>query len=250
MEKPKVVVLTGAGLSADSGIATYRGAGGIYKGVQAEKIMSASGLKKDPELVHAMCDDRRVEMGDVEPNPAHLMLAELSSRYGDRFIHFTQNIDDLAERAGVVGSHHVHGELTLMRSIGNSKITKDIGYSRYWSGSSDQAPDGGYQFRCPVSKSYFRPAVVLFDEMAPLYPKLFRTMKRLRREDLLLVIGTEGVVLPINQWASMTFCKKVLNNLHDSNDIDDDQFDIYIRDRAGQVADRILEITVSHLGAA
>jgi NAD-dependent protein deacetylases, SIR2 family len=245
--RPRIVVLSGAGLSADSGIATYRGDGGVYRGALSEDVMGWRTLRDAPELIHGLCDDRRVELGRVRPNAAHEAVAELARRYGDQFVHFTQNIDDLVERTGFNGSVHVHGLLTRMRSVGNSKIEVDIGYKRYWSGSPEDAPDGGFQFRCPKSNSRFRPAVVLYGEAAPLYVKLWQQMRRLRSSDLLIVIGTEGAVLPIDMWARQTSAFKVLNNLDDAAEIDAGNFDVYLKERAETAAEKILQIAEDHM---
>jgi NAD-dependent deacetylase len=247
MENARIVVLSGAGLSADSGIATYRGNGGFYRGNLSEDVMSYRTLKNDPDLIHWLCDDRRVELGQASPNPAHMMIAELSRLYGDRFLHVTQNIDDLVERAGFDGSLHVHGHLPRLRSIGNSKVEIDIGYRRYWSGSPEDAPDGGYQFRCPKSNSRFRPAVVLYGEQAPLYAKLWRAMRKLRSQDLLVVVGTEGSVLPVEMWARQTSAYKVLNNLHDAAEISSENFDVYLKETAATAAEKILQIAEDHM---
>jgi NAD-dependent deacetylase len=247
--RPKIVALTGAGLSADSGIRTYRGEGGLYQGIDAEKVMSDRMLKERPEIIQTFCDDRRVELDDVAPNAAHAMLSELGRAYGERFMHFTQNIDDLAERAGGEGVQHVHGRLTLMRSIGNSKVERDIGYARYWSGPEASAPEGGYQFRCPKSGSRFRPGVVLFGEQAPLYPKLWRVMGGLHPDDLLIVIGTFGEVLPVRRWSIQSSCRKVLNNLAPSPNIDESLFTDVFMQKGSDAAGRIMEIAKAHMGA-
>lgn len=249
---PKIIVLTGAGLSADSGIDTYRGKGGVYRGVPSETVLSVKMLQEDPGLVHALCDDRRVELASALPNPAHLMVAELATTFGEDFIHVTQNIDDLVERAGYQESIHVHGYLTRMRSVGNSKVLRDIGYKRYWSGADNDAPADGYRFRCPRTGSLFRPDVVLYSsilhqELAPMYPMAYRVMRSLLPEDLLVVIGTEGSVLPVDMWARKAPCFKVLNNLYDAADISSGNFDVYLRETAATAAEKILQIAEDHV---
>ena len=251
MREPRVVVFSGAGMSADSGIATYRGSE-LIDGIPYEEIMNARTLAERPAQVHGLCDDRRVELASAVPNRAHRLIADLAAAYGERLIHITQNIDDLVERAGYDGSMHVHGRLTRMRSIGNSKIEVDIGHSRYWSGPAEDAPPGGYRFRCPKSGSLFRPAVVLFthllhDEPAPLYPRMYRIMGSLHPDDILVVIGTEGAVLPVSRWARNADCRKVLNNLHDAQDIDAGNFDVYLKERAETAADKIRDIVDAHM---
>lgn len=250
---PKIIVLTGAGLSADSGIDTYRGKGGVYRGIPTETVLSVKTFREDPDLVHGLCDDRRVELAAAAPNPAHLMIGELARAYGDDLVHITQNIDDLVERAGYQGSMHVHGYLTRMRSVGNSKVLRDIGYKRYWSGADGDAPADGYRFRCPKTGSHFRPDVVLYSsmlhqELAPMYPLAYRAMRSLDPDDLLVVIGTEGSVLPVDMWARKATCFKVLNNLHDAADISPGNFNVYLRETAATAAEKILQIAEDHMG--
>jgi NAD-dependent deacetylase len=252
MYNPRIVIFTGAGLSADSGIATYRGDGGVYKGAKTSDVMSVRTLRETPEIVHQMCDDRRVELGRAEPNAAHRMIAHLASLYGDRLVHITQNIDDLVERAGHAGSLHVHGNLTMMRSVGNSKITMDLGYRRYWSGTADEAPEEGYQFRCPKTGSLFRPDVVLYsnalyEEPAPLYPLAYRIMGGIHPDDMLVVIGTEGSVLPVSRWVRQSDCHRILNNLYESQDLYSGDFDVFLKEPAATAAEKILQIADDHM---
>lgn len=247
VRQPRVVFLTGAGLSADSGIPTYRGDGGLYAGMRAEELMTPANLKRDPASVHAFCDDRRGALADVEPNAAHMMIADLAGRYGDRLTHITQNVDDLVERAGYHGSIHVHGNLTSMRSLAEPELRQDIGYKRYWSGRPDEAPLRGFQFRDETG-SLFRPDVVLFGEQTKLYHRMFLVMGALHPDDLLVVIGTSGKIVPVNRWTANADCRKVLNNLEPSNNIDESRFDENLMMPADEAAGRIHEIVTAHLG--
>lgn len=244
----RVVFLTGAGLSADSGVPTFRGQGGLYRGIVAENLLSREGFDQSPTLVHDFCDDRRTALADVSPNPAHLMLSRLEADYGDRVTVLTQNIDDLLERAGCASAVHLHGFLTRMRSIGNSKVIRDIGHCRYWSGEPSEAPEGGFRFRCPKSNSFFRPDVVLFGEMAPEYSKMYKALKRLGSDDLFVVIGTLGNVLPVADFAENLTCRTVLNNLEPSEHIPEGVFNDVLYDRASNVAEAIEEMVRNKLG--
>jgi len=243
VKEPKAVFLTGAGLSADSGVPTYRGEGGIYNGMRAEKVMSAWTMKHNPDVIYRFCDDRRVELDGVRPNAAHMVIEELASEFGERIVHLTQNIDGLCP-----GAIELHGRLTRMRSIGNSHVTTDIGFTRYWDGDPERECPGGFRFRCPKTNSHFRPDVVLFDEPAPAYSKLWKVVRSLRRWDVLVVIGTQGSVLPVEDFARGAPCLTVLNNLHESADIDEDAFDIVLRKRAAEAAAEIGEIVRKRLG--
>lgn len=241
---PKVVFLTGAGLSADSGLKTYRGDDGVYNGVRVEKLISAYAMKNTPDVVQQFNDDQRVSLKGVKPNKAHGLISSLSREFGDRVIHFTQNVDGLSPEA-----IELHGRQTRLRSIGNSHVTVDIGPTRYWGGDAADECPGGFRFRCPKTNSHFRPDVVLFDEVAPNYAKLWKTMSSLRRHDLFVVIGTMGNVLPVSEMAKRAPCKTILNNLHKSDDIDESDFDVVLLDRAVVAADEIEAIIREHLMA-
>jgi len=247
--EPKVVFLTGAGLSADSGLPTYRGEGGIYHGRRIEEFLTPETLRNDPETLHSIVDDLRVSLRNVEPNAAHMMIARLECLYGrNRVLVFTQNVDDLLSRAGVAEPFHLHGVLRRMRSIGNSKIVEDIGYTRYWEGDPSLAPARGFRFRCPKTGSHFRPDVVLFNEIAKEYSRLYRALRSLRRDDIFVVIGTNGDILPVAAYASAAPCMTVLNNLHESDHIDESVFDAVLRDRAAVVAEEVERLVVDRLG--
>lgn len=246
----RVVFLTGAGLSADSGVPTFRGKGGFYRGHIVEDVVSRQGFKDSPSLVHTFCDERRTALADVEPNSAHHMISRIAADYGERAVVMTQNIDDLLERAGCETTTHLHGYLTRMRSIGNSKVIREIGHKRYWSGNDAEAPEGGFKFRCPKSKSLFRPDVVLFGELAPEYAKMYRTMKRLQPDDLLIVIGTLGNVLPVADFAERAPCRTILNNLEPSEHIPEGSFDDVFYDRASNMAEELEKVVRATLGPA
>lgn len=246
----RVVFLTGAGLSADSGVPTFRGEEGFYKGVRAEELLSYRTMKRSPEDVQKFIDNMRAKMSGIEPNEAHRMIARLGKEFGDRVVHFSQNIDPLVEMAGYSGTVHLHGFITRMRSIGNSKVTEDIGFKRYWEGEASEAPTRGFRFRCPKTGSLMRPDVVLFDEMGPDYPKLYSTVKRLRDRDIFVVIGTQGNIYPIREAIKIALrspVTSILNNLHISSDIQDDRFDRVFLERAVDVESEIETIVRERL---
>jgi len=248
----RVVFLTGAGLSADSGVPTFRGEEGFYNGIRAEDLLSFRTMRRSPEVIQRFIDNMRAKMGAAKPNAAHMMIARLAKEFGDRVVHFTQNIDPLVELAGYDGTVHLHGFVTRMRSIGNSKVTEDIGFTRYWEGDPSEAPLRGFKFRCPKTGSLMRPDVVLFDEMGPDYPKLYSAVKRLRAQDTFVVIGTQGNIYPIREAINIALkmpAKAVLNNLHSSSDIQEDRFDHVFMERATDVASDIEVIVRERLQA-
>jgi NAD-dependent deacetylase len=111
MEFRNIVVLTGAGISADSGLATFRGADGLWEGHRVEDVATPEAYARDPALVHQFYDARRARLSEVEPNAAHRALARLDAEWPGELLIVTQNVDDLHERAGANRLLHMHGEL-------------------------------------------------------------------------------------------------------------------------------------------
>ncbi len=178
MQKKKLVVLTGAGISAESGLKTFRDSDGLWEGYNIEDVATPRAWKKNPQLVLEFYNQRRKNVLEAEPNAAHLGLAALQNDFDVRII--TQNIDDLHERAGVLNVLHLHGEIFKMRSENNTneiyEISSDIQLG-------DKAADG-YQLR---------PHIVWFEEPVPLIEKAADIV---RMADIFVVIGTSLVVYP------------------------------------------------------
>lgn len=174
----KIVVLSGAGMSADSGIKTFRGAGGLWEGHAITDVATPEAFERDPALVLRFYNARRRQLDEVQPNAGHLALAALEKFYAVSII--TQNVDDLHERAGSSRIIHLHGELRKKRSTRNSNLieawTEDLA-------PGDPAPDGGY----------WRPHIVWFGEEVPMMEDAAAEMAY---ADLLIVVGTSLVVYP------------------------------------------------------
>lgn len=174
----QITVLTGAGISAESGIQTFRGAGGLWEGHRVEDVASPEGWNRDKHLVLEFYNQRRKAIKDVAPNKAHFDLAVLD-KYHDVHI-ITQNIDDLHERAGSNNVLHLHGEIFKSRSIKNDckfyNCTGDIVMG-------DLAEDG----------SQLRPHIVWFGEAVPMMEKAIEIVSEC---ELLIIIGTSMVVYP------------------------------------------------------
>ncbi|SMO41961.1 SIR2 family NAD-dependent protein deacylase [Gracilimonas mengyeensis] len=179
MPDTKIVVITGAGVSAESGLATFRDAGGLWEGYDINEVASIEGWRKDPENVLSFYNLRRKQAAKAEPNEAHLALAELEDHYDVSIV--TQNVDDLHERAGSNQVLHLHGELKKVRSINDPSLIKDIGSDAIEMG--DVAEDGGQ----------LRPHVVWFGEMVPMIEP---AAEEVSTADILIVIGTSLVVYP------------------------------------------------------
>lgn len=179
MQKKTVVVLTGAGISAESGISTFRDAGGLWEGHDIMEVASPQGWAKNPELVQEFYNLRRRQLPTVKPNPGHLALAEMEKYFEVHII--TQNVDDLHERAGSTSILHLHGELVKARSTADPKLVYEIGYR-----------DITAQDRCERG-SRLRPHIVWFGESVPRYE---HAASITRTADVLVVIGTSMAVYP------------------------------------------------------
>ena len=176
-----IIVLTGAGISAESGIATFRGPGGLWDGHRVEDVCTPEALARDAGLVHSFYDLRRAALRDVVPNPAHAALARLDSEWPGELLIVTQNVDDLHERAGARRMLHMHGEL-------KSALCARCGTRRDW---ADDLPPGSVCDACGATT--LRPDIVFFGEMPY---GMERIEAALAKADLFVSIGTSGAVYP------------------------------------------------------
>lgn len=181
-DKPRnIVILTGAGISAESGVATFRGPGGLWEGHRVEDVCTPQALAHDPVLVHRFYDERRAKLASVQPNPAHHALARLDREWAGDLLLVTQNVDDLHERAGSKRLIHMHGEL-------KSALCALCGIQTEWSGSLPP------ESVCPSCDApALRPDIVFFGEM-PYHMGIIDAA--LSRADLFVSIGTSGAVYP------------------------------------------------------
>ncbi len=177
-----LVVLTGAGISAESGLPTFRDANGLWEGHRFEEVATPEAFASDPTLVHRFYNLRRAALPSVQPNAAHLALAQLEKEWSGPFLLVTQNVDDLHERAGSQAMRHMHGELRKIRCEGCAGVTS-------W--ETDLSADTP----CPTcgKKGHLRPDIVWFGEM-PFF--MDEIQQALRTADLFISIGTSGVVYP------------------------------------------------------
>lgn len=176
--KSTLVVLTGAGISAESGLKTFRDSDGLWEGYDIYEVASPRGWKKDPQIVLDFYNMRRRDVAKAIPNAAHEGLAALEKDFDVHII--TQNIDDLHERAGSSKVLHLHGEIFKMRSVDNETALYDIRKDINW---GDKAPDG----------SQLRPHIVWFEEPVPMIEAAANIT---RAADLFVVIGTSLAVYP------------------------------------------------------
>ncbi len=185
-----VFVLTGAGVSAESGLATFRGSDGLWEGERVEDVASPEGWARNPERVWRFYSTRRKKAATAEPNPAHFALAELERKLGQRFFLCTQNVDDLHERAGSRNLVHMHGEL-FESHCDRCTRAPFFDTSLYESRAEHR--------RCECG-GCIRPNIVWFGEM-PFH--LERIFEELQRCTVMLVIGTSGVVQPAASFVHM-----------------------------------------------
>ncbi|MFK7945984.1 MAG: NAD-dependent deacetylase [Saprospiraceae bacterium] len=177
-KKPKIVILTGAGMSAESGISTFRDSNGLWENHDITEVASPEGFRRNPAMVLEFYNQRRKQLFDVEPNAGHKALTELEDKYD--VVVVTQNIDDLHERAGSKRIVHLHGELRKVRSVGDSSLVYD------WDKDVNLGDlcDKGHQLR---------PHIVWFGEAVPMYEL---ALELVTIADYVIVIGTSMQVYP------------------------------------------------------
>jgi len=178
MGSKKLVVLTGAGISAESGLKTFRDSDGLWEGYDINEVATATAWRKNPALVQEFYNMRRKSVKEAVPNGAHFALAELEKNFDVHII--TQNIDDLHERAGSTKVLHLHGEILKMRSEKNEALVYAI-YGDIQMG--DKAADG----------AQLRPHIVWFEEPVP---KMEEAIAVAKEAEIFLIIGTSLVVYP------------------------------------------------------
>lgn len=200
----KVLILSGAGISAESGIRTFREADGLWEEYDVMEVCSVEGFEKNPKRVADFYDARRRDLADKHPNAAHEMVVRLKRKYPHQIDILTQNVDDLFERAGCDDVVHLHGTLTELRCEDCGRVYP-IGY---------ESQEGSV---CPGCESdNIRHNVVMFGEEAPMYAQLQLSIDEC---DLFVVIGTSGYVIN-TAWIAQWFEHSILNNLDPDERID------------------------------
>jgi NAD-dependent protein deacetylase/lipoamidase len=175
--RKNVVILTGAGISAESGLKTFRDAEGLWEGHDVMEVASPQGFANNPALVFDFYNQRRQQLSEVSPNTAHYSLVELEQKHKVTII--TQNVDNLHERAGSTNVLHLHGELLKVRSMGSGQVidwTKDLNLGDFC--------EEGYQLR---------PHIVWFGEDVPM---MTRAIEATLSADVLIIVGTSMQVYP------------------------------------------------------
>ena len=200
-----IVILTGAGVSAESGVATFRGPDGLWEGHRVEDVATPEAFRRDPALVHKFYDARRAKLSSVEPNAAHLALARLDAEWPGELLLVTQNVDDLHERAGSKRLLHMHGELKSGWCLACGKrfpwdgpmsptafVSSEVEGVPF-STSLEANRESVNLCPCCGAAGQVRPDIVWFGEMPY---DMDRIEEALQRCDLFVSIGTSGAVYP------------------------------------------------------
>ncbi len=180
-QKPILVISSGAGISAESGIKTFRDADGLWENYPVMDVASADGFRRDPELVHHFYNERRKQLLEAQPNEAHKILVELEKDY-DVYV-ITQNVDDLHERAGSSKVLHLHGELMKIRSVSDPDYIESLDIDHLETTPATRGKRG----------DLMRPHIVFFQEPVPNIEEAARIVST---ADIFVVIGTSLVVYP------------------------------------------------------
>ena len=235
------MILSGAGLSAESGIRTFRDHDGLWEDHDVMEVCSTPGWIKDRKKVTHFYNERRQELESKEPNHAHIVLAQLEKSYPGRLIHLTQNIDDLMERAGAKTTIHLHGTLTDLRCEACTQ-TFPVGYKPQ---DEDVA--------CPhCGNKRVRHNVVMFGESAPEYSNIQQAM---RHCSLFVAIGTSGAVIDLIPIAK-SFKHSILidpkrqetKSKYDPKEYIDEYFEHFLQQKAGDAMEEMMEIIKAHMG--
>ncbi len=179
---PNIVILTGAGISAESGISTFRDHNGLWERHRFEDLATPEAFRRDPVLVHRFYNARRAQLKTVQPNAAHAALVKLEQKWAGAFLLVTQNVDDLHARAGSKRLLHMHGEIRKLRCAACGDVVRH----------EDDAGPGLSCRECNV-KGRMRPDIVWFGEMPYGMDEIYAAVEQ---ADIFVAIGTSGVVYP------------------------------------------------------
>ena len=210
---PQLIVFSGAGLSAESGLATFRGVNGLWEGVPLDVVCNYETWQRNFEAVHAFYDARRLAGKDAQPNEGHRTIAAWQKRWPGRVQVVTQNIDGLLEAAGCDPVLHLHGEARLMHCVA---------CDHHWEIAGAVYDQAG----CPLCRETktVKPGVVFFGEPAPNYVLLYEMAGRLRSVDTAVVVGTSGTVLPADQLFGRSRAFSILVNLEPGSGMNEQAF--------------------------
>ncbi len=220
----KVVIFSGAGISVESGLSTFRDTDGLWEKYRIEEICQAGCLSWNRENTLAFYDARREQLSSVSPNTAHYALSKLQERYPNDIAIITQNVDDLFERAGCKEVLHLHGFLPRLRCE-QCDATHLIGYTKQ-----------ERTFTCKACGGSYRPDIVFFGESAPMYEHLYEAMEDC---EFLVIIGSSGNVVAMDHFA-LHVKVSILNNLERSDAINERVYTKVLYKKATEAVEEIV----------
>ena len=226
----RVVLLTGAGISAESGIKTFRASDGLWEEHRIEDVATPSAWQKDPQLVWDFYQKRRVQLLDVVPNPAHLALYQLEQYLGGNFLLITQNVDDLHERAGNNNIIHMHGELRHLRCEQCEEVFEMMEPSSLTESF----------VQCPACEHpRLRPHIVWFHEMPLKMPEIYQAVEQC---DFFVTIGTSGHVTPAADLIHLAkTCGAQCIGINLDHPLNYDVHDFFHQGKAGEILPRLVD---------
>jgi NAD-dependent deacetylase len=210
---PRLIVFSGAGLSAESGLPTFRGPDGLWEGVPIRTVCHIDTWEENFDAMHDFYDARRAAGRTAKPNRGHRTIGEWQQKWPGRTIVLTQNIDRLLEGAGCSEVIHLHGDAFTLRCMACGHEWEIVG-DRY-----DRKPCA----ECEQPRTV-KPGVVFFGEQAPRYHDLQRIVAELRPEDTAIVVGTSGTVLPADRLFAHSDAHSILVNLEPASQMDEGAF--------------------------
>ena len=237
INQSNIVVLTGAGISAESGIRTFRDNDGLWEEHPVEEVATPQAWQRNPIKVWGFYQARRRQLSEVEPNPAHFALSELAE-YAKDFFLITQNVDDLHERAGTIDVVHMHGQLRMLRC-------EVSGISEERMGPSDLESD--FQFcTCCETASRLRPDIVWFGEQPMNMVEIYNTIEAC---DVFIVVGSSGHVYPASglvNFAKQSDAHTILINLEEP--VNSAMFDEIHLGSAGEILPKLIAEWIDQQG--
>ncbi len=230
----KVIILSGAGISAESGISTFRDEDGLWENHKIEDICVSGCLDFNRDNTIKFYDMLRKNLKDKEPNKAHKIVAELKNKYPNDIAVITQNVDNMFEKAGCKGVIHLHGFLQELRCTKCKKLV-NIGYEEQF---------GKYE-TCPKCSDFLRPNIVFFAEDAPKYINMYNEFYDC---EVLVVIGTSGAVINTDRLLTSKIKFSILNNLEKSVFLNDTLYSKVLYEKATVAIDEIQRDIEEYLG--
>ena len=229
----KVIILTGSGISAESGISTFRDEDGLWENHNIEDICTSGCLDINREQTIKFYDMLRVNLKDKKPNHAHKMISMLKNKYPDEISIITQNVDDMFEKAGCKDVLHLHGFLKELKCKKCNTIL-DIGYEKQFDKYEN----------CSKCNKLLRPNIVFFGEQALKYKDMYKEFKSC---EVLVIIGTSGAVINTDMFLNSQIKLSILNNLEPSSYINDSLYSKVLYKKATLAIDEIADDIENYL---